>query len=205
MASRAQWTIEEIDRLVARERALTSPRGPAEQDMDPSKKEALRDASRALEAIGAPYALIGGVAVGVHSDRARAEVSCGIDGNAAIARAEVDHEVVLRGVGQLEHAVDHALRRRDPHDVLALLAHLGLEIVGLRRLGEGGEGAAQREREGGPQEAKRVHQPDPRLLQLELRAVHAPAVLPAAGAERHFLAAHAPLQREGLALGLQRA
>src|SRR5262249_59089997 len=48
-----------------------------------------------------------------------------VDRNAAVARAEVDDQVAARGIGHLQHAPDHALRRRHPDRVPALLADLG--------------------------------------------------------------------------------
>lgn len=99
MTSRAQHTIEEIDRLVARERALTSPRGPAQDEMirDPSKKEALRDAARALEAAGASYALIGGIAVGVHANFPRATHDVDVAVLSRLDRAAVRHALEAAG------------------------------------------------------------------------------------------------------------
>ena len=58
----------------------------------------------------------------------------GGDRNAAIARAEVVEHVALVHVGELEHRVDHLLRRRDEDDIGLLLGDR------LRRGGSGGAG-----------------------------------------------------------------
>jgi hypothetical protein len=121
MASRAQWTIEEIDRLVARERAITSPRGPAEHAMpfspEPSKKRALCDASRALERIGAPYALIGGVAVGIHSDHPRATRDVDIAVASWMDRVRVREAMEAAGFefrGDFEHTINFRHASSEP-------------------------------------------------------------------------------------------
>lgn len=53
---------------------------------DPSKKDALRDAARALESIGAKYALIGGIAVGIHASFPRATHDVDVAVLSAVAR-----------------------------------------------------------------------------------------------------------------------
>jgi hypothetical protein len=58
----------------ARDRLLITAHRGRGDDMEaaPDKVAALLDTTRALAAIGAPYALIGGVAVGIHSGVPRA-------------------------------------------------------------------------------------------------------------------------------------
>jgi hypothetical protein len=72
----------------------------------------------------------------------------GGDDRAAVARTEVDEEVLRRELRHVEHLVDEGLRRRHPHDVLPGLSDLRLERLG-RRLGLGmrdrGDGQAQEE------------------------------------------------------------
>ena len=69
MASSPLRELEAISRVSARDRVLIAMRrgGGAGMVETPDKVAALIDATRALAAIGAPHALVGGVAVGVHS------------------------------------------------------------------------------------------------------------------------------------------
>ena len=63
--------ITEISRLSARERQLISHSRATETIMqpEPDKLGSLIDTTRALEGAGVRYALIGGVAVGIHACR----------------------------------------------------------------------------------------------------------------------------------------
>ena len=69
MASSPLRDLEAISSACARDRILIAMRrgGGAGMVETPDKVAALIDATRALAAIGAPHALVGGVAVGVHS------------------------------------------------------------------------------------------------------------------------------------------
>ena len=60
----------------------------------------------------------------LHADGACTELACRIDGYPAIARAQVDDQIVPCGVRHLQHAMDHAFGRRHPDRVLADLAEL---------------------------------------------------------------------------------
>jgi predicted nucleotidyltransferase len=67
--------LAEISRLSARERRLISDsRGEAIMQPEPDKLAALTDTARALEASGVRYALIGGLAVGIHAGLPRATI-----------------------------------------------------------------------------------------------------------------------------------
>jgi hypothetical protein len=84
--------ITEIAMLSAREHRLISSYHGREPDMqpEPDKLGALIDTARALKAARVPYALIGGLAVGIH---------------AAVARATVDVDVAAHFSTGREHAV----------------------------------------------------------------------------------------------------
>src|SRR6185503_13342063 len=77
------------------------------------------------------------VGVVLDAEGARAALRRG-DHGAAVARAEVHDEVVLRHLGHVEHLVDHDLRRGHPDHVLAFLADRGFVsgsggFLGLRK------------------------------------------------------------------------
>ena len=75
--------------------------------------------------------------VGVILDPHRAGAALGgRDDGTAVARAQVDHEVLGCDLGHVEHLVDQRLRRRHPDDVLAGLTDLRLERL-LPRLRPG--------------------------------------------------------------------
>ena len=76
-----------------------------------------------------------------HAKRARPALRCG-DDVAAVARAEVHHEVLGTDLRHVEHLVDQRGRRRHPDHVLARLADV--RLVGLLG-GLGGVGEAHDE------------------------------------------------------------
>ena len=83
----------------------------------PDKAAALLDAARALEGIGAPYALIGGVAVGIHSGVPRATLDTDLAvrsscDRGAVARALVD--AGFRAVGEHPHSANFRHRSGEP-------------------------------------------------------------------------------------------
>ena len=63
--------------------------------------------------------------VNLHAEAARAELLRRGDHDAAVARAEVHHEIVLAGAGEREHALDHFVRRGDEGRPLAAVLRLG--------------------------------------------------------------------------------
>jgi predicted nucleotidyltransferase len=69
----------------------------------------LQDAARALTAAGIPYALIGGVAVGIHSGAPRATVDVDLAARASIESrriVEVLEAAGFRTVGQFAHSLN---------------------------------------------------------------------------------------------------
>jgi hypothetical protein len=83
-------TLHTIARVTERERRLiASLRGPSMED-SADKVATLLDVARALDRLGAPHALVGGVAVGLRSGVPRATV----DTDIAVASA-VDHRAIV--------------------------------------------------------------------------------------------------------------
>jgi hypothetical protein len=110
MSSSLADPVARIARLTARERRLIQAfRGEPAMNTEPDEVAALADAARALEAAGIPYALIGGVAVGIHSGQPRAT----LDVDFAVANAVGRRSVVsalesagFRKTGEFEHSVN---------------------------------------------------------------------------------------------------
>src|SRR5689334_262541 len=75
---------------------IAASRGEAETAESADKIGALRDASRALQSVGAAHAVIGGVAVGIRSGVPRAT----LDTNFAVV-STIERELVVRA---FEHA-----------------------------------------------------------------------------------------------------
>ena len=75
----------------------------------PDKVAALMDATRALGAMGAPHALIGGVAVGVHSGVPRATADTDLAVLSTLDRSAVIQALIgagLRPTGEFSHSAE---------------------------------------------------------------------------------------------------
>jgi hypothetical protein len=100
-----------IARASARDRALIAAyRGHGvEMEDSPDKVAALVDTTRALDAIGLRHALIGGVAVGLHSGVPRATLDVDVAALSTCARAEVVRamtDVGFKLIGEHPHSVN---------------------------------------------------------------------------------------------------
>jgi hypothetical protein len=103
--------ITEIARLSAREQPLISSYHGGEPHMqpEPDKLAALIHTVRALEAAGVPYALIGGLAVGIHAAVPRATLDVDVAAHFATGR---EHAVKalegagLKKTGEFDHSVN---------------------------------------------------------------------------------------------------
>jgi hypothetical protein len=111
MAPTAAEHLDHIAAVTARDRLIIALARGEEVAMQHTgdKVGALRDAARALDATQTPYALIGGVAVGIHSGapRATADVDLAVDSRAdraAILEAFASHG--FRLVGQFAHSIN---------------------------------------------------------------------------------------------------
>lgn len=103
--------LEAIAAATTRDRLLIAAHRRGGEDMSsaPDKVAALLDAARALGAIGTPYALIGGVAVGIHSGVPRATMDVDLavsstDDRTRIGRALID--AGFRSTGTYSHSVN---------------------------------------------------------------------------------------------------
>jgi hypothetical protein len=102
-------TLETITRLTARERRLiASLRGtPMEESAD--KLAALADVARALDALGASHAVVGGVAVGLRSGVPRATVDVDIAVRSTVSRQSIIDALTgagLRLTGTFAHSLN---------------------------------------------------------------------------------------------------
>ena len=110
MDTRAEL-ITEISRLTARERTLISHsrgRGTVMQP-EPDKLAALIDTVRALETAGVRYALIGGLAVGIHTTVPRATIDVDVAAHSAAGRqvaVEALERAGFKKTGEFEHSVN---------------------------------------------------------------------------------------------------
>src|SRR5206468_6670097 len=111
MASSPLRDLEAISSACARDRILIAMRrgGGAGMGETPDKVAALMDATRALGAMGAPHALVGGVAVGVHSGVPRATADTDIAVFSTLDRSAVIQALVgagLRPTGEFSHSAE---------------------------------------------------------------------------------------------------
>lgn len=99
-----------IVRLTARERALIAAArgGRLVMDEHADKLGALLDVRRALESIGLPYAVVGGVAVGIRSGVPRATLDIDL-----AVRSNLDRRAVIEGL----EAVGFTLRGEFAHSI----------------------------------------------------------------------------------------
>jgi hypothetical protein len=106
-------TLEAIIRLTARERLLIALSQGAAMDESPDKLAALADAGRALDRIGAPHAVVGGVAVGVRSGVPRATLDTDIAVRSTVERGSISE--ALTGAGfRLTGTFAHSMNFRHP-------------------------------------------------------------------------------------------
>lgn len=112
MATAPLQALVEIAAVTARDRLLIARHrgeGDLMDDVAGDKLAALTQAARALEAVGARYALIGGVAVGIHSGAPRATLDVDIAVQTSADRAAVTAALTTAGfrvVGEFEHSVN---------------------------------------------------------------------------------------------------
>lgn len=105
--------LQTIARLTARERLLiASIRGTA-MDEAPDKLAALADVVRALDGLGAPHAVVGGVAVGIRSGTPRATLDTDVAVRSTVERGAVTAALVGAGL-RLTGTFAHSLNFRHP-------------------------------------------------------------------------------------------
>jgi hypothetical protein len=111
MQSGAAARFSAIARATARDRALIAAyRGRGvEMDDSPDKVAALVDTTRALGTVAIPHALIGGLAVGVHSGVPRATLDVNVAVQSTLVRPAVVHAMTSAGfhlVGEHPHSLN---------------------------------------------------------------------------------------------------
>jgi len=100
--------LETIARITARERFLIASSRGATMDESPDRVAALADLVRALDRLGATYAVVGGVAVGIRSGVPRATVDTDVAVPSTVARGRVFETLTqagLRHTGTSPHSV----------------------------------------------------------------------------------------------------
>jgi hypothetical protein len=103
--------ITKISQLSARERRLISSYSGRTPNMqpEPDKLAALIDTAEALQRAGVPYALIGGLAVGIHAGIPRATVDVDVAahfGTGREAAVEALERAGLEKTGEFQHSVN---------------------------------------------------------------------------------------------------
>jgi len=103
--------LEAIAAATARDRLLIAAHRRRGEDMGaaPDKVAALLDTARALDTIGAPWALIGGVAVSIHSGVPRATMDTNIAVPSTIDRRRVTQALTdagFRFIGEFRHSAN---------------------------------------------------------------------------------------------------
>ena len=124
MLGDATRTIAEIDRITARDLELIAAFQAREDHVaaTPDKVEALIDAVRILTRLGVPHALIGGVAVGIHSGSPRATLDTDL-AVASTAESEPIRHAFAAANFRFVAAFPHSLNFRHPSGEPVQLAH----------------------------------------------------------------------------------
>jgi hypothetical protein len=107
----AEATLTRMASLSRRERRLIAAFGKGESPVtaDAEQLTALVDVARALDAVAIPYALIGGLAVGIHSGAPRATLDVDVAALLASGRESVVRALEgagLRKTGEFPHSVN---------------------------------------------------------------------------------------------------
>jgi hypothetical protein len=136
--------LSEISQLTARERKLISSYHGWETTMqpEPDKLAALIDTVRALDAVGVRYALIGGVAVGIHAALPRATVDVDVAVHLGTGRETAIRAMERAGLtktGEFQHSVNFRHATGEPvqlafdPDFDAMIERAeGFDIAGIR-------------------------------------------------------------------------
>jgi len=109
MAESFAARLEQVAAITARDRWLIAAHRQETPTMagTPDKLGALLDTARVLDALHAPYALIGGVAVGIHSGVPRATVDTDLAVHSAVDRARIRRALTEAGFtfrGEFRHS-----------------------------------------------------------------------------------------------------
>lgn len=114
-------TLELIARLTAREQWLIAGTRGTPMDEAPNKVAALVDVVRALDGLGAPHALVGGVAVGLRSGVPRATLDTNVAVRSTIARTAIVDSLTaigLRLTGTFAHSLNFRHSSGEPVQIV---------------------------------------------------------------------------------------
>jgi hypothetical protein len=117
MSVLAAQTLKEIGAIVERDRLLIAARQGGDMGEAPDKVAALVETTQALARIHAPHALIGGVAVGIHSGVPRATQDTDIAVRSTADRARVVQCLISAGfrlVGEFPHSANFRHSSSEP-------------------------------------------------------------------------------------------
>jgi len=113
--------LETIARLTARERLLIAAARGSIMDEAPDKLAALADAIRALDGAGAPYAVVGGVAVGLRSGVPRATLDTDIAVRSTVPPTSIADALTAAGfrlTGTFAHSLNFRHRSGEPVQIV---------------------------------------------------------------------------------------
>ena len=113
--------LEAISRLTARERLLIAAARGAPMDTAPDKVAALIDTARALDGVGAPYAVVGGVAVGLRSGVPRATIDSDIAVRSTVPSSSFTQALRAAGfrlTGTFAHSLNFRHRSGEPVQIV---------------------------------------------------------------------------------------
>jgi hypothetical protein len=114
-------TLQAIARLTAREQFLIARTRGAAMHETPDKLAALADVVRALDGLGAPHAVVGGVAVGLRSGVARATIDTDIAVRSTSGRDAVTGALAAAGLrltGSFAHSLNFRHSSGEPVQIL---------------------------------------------------------------------------------------
>jgi hypothetical protein len=114
-------TLQAISRLTARERLLIASSRRTAMDPSPDKLAALGDVVVALDRIGAPHALVGGVAVGLRSGVPRATIDTDVAVASTVPAAAIIEALTgagLRLTGTFAHSLNFRHASGEPVQIV---------------------------------------------------------------------------------------
>jgi hypothetical protein len=113
--------LEMIARITARERFLIASSRGVTMDESPDKVAALADLVRALDRLGTPYAVVGGVAVGIRSGVPRATVDTDVAVRSTVDWSRVIEALTqggLRRTGTFAHSINFRHSSGEPVQIV---------------------------------------------------------------------------------------
>jgi len=113
--------LETIARITARERFLIASSRGATMDESPDRVAALADLVRALDRLGATYAVVGGVAVGIRSGVPRATVDTDVAVRSTVDWSRVIEALTragLRRTGTFSHSINFRHSSGEPVQIV---------------------------------------------------------------------------------------